>query len=161
MAPIGSVRTLDDFSICVELSSNTGLLLPALVPLAASADERHALHHRLLHPASIPSAPFHAQVFVPEPPSQLGPMPAGAAAHAAVDGVVWSNNQDMHATYRLDVASGRWDDWGAMKDPMGHGISAYGMPSDIENNLYMLNFAGSEIGRLRDARIVAGPIELT
>ncbi len=29
--------------------------------------------------------------------------------YAAVDGKVWSNNQDMHALYRLDVASAQWE----------------------------------------------------
>ena len=68
--------------------------------------------------------------------------------YLAADGKVWSNDQDTHATLRLDVASGKWDNLGAMKDPSGKGISAYGMPSDQGNNLYMLGFSGMEVGKL-------------
>ena len=68
--------------------------------------------------------------------------------YLSADGKVWSNDQDTHATLRLDVASGKWDNLGAMKDAGGKGISAYGMPSDQGNNLYMLGFSGMEIGKL-------------
>ena len=68
--------------------------------------------------------------------------------YVAVDGKVWSNNQDMHATYRLDVASEQWENLGPVKDFAGHGINAYGMPSDQNNNLYMLGFSGTDVGKL-------------
>jgi virginiamycin B lyase len=66
----------------------------------------------------------------------------------SVDGKVWSNNQDMHATYRLDLASGQWETLGQVKDLSGHGVNAYGMPADHENNLYMLGFGGTEVGKI-------------
>ena len=66
----------------------------------------------------------------------------------AVDGKVWSNDQDMHATFRLDVKSGQWENLGVVKDLSGKTVAAYGMPADHENNLYMLAFGGSEIGKL-------------
>ncbi|HEV8016593.1 MAG TPA: carboxypeptidase regulatory-like domain-containing protein [Stellaceae bacterium] len=68
--------------------------------------------------------------------------------YASVDGKVWSNDQDTHASLRLDVKTGQWDNLGPVKDLSGHGIAAYGMPADHENNLYMLAFGGSEIGKL-------------
>src|SRR5215470_14593708 len=71
--------------------------------------------------------------------------------HADVDGKVWSNNQDVHTMYRLDVKSGRYEDLGPSKDPRGKQISAYGMPTDLANNVYQLEFGGTSIG-LRDAK---------
>jgi virginiamycin B lyase len=71
--------------------------------------------------------------------------------HADVDGKVWSNNQDVHTMYRLDVKTGRYEDLGPSKDLRGKQISAYGMPTDRENNVYQLEFGGTSIG-LRDAK---------
>jgi len=71
--------------------------------------------------------------------------------HADVDGKVWSNNQDVHTMYRLDVKTGRYEDLGPSKDLRGKQISAYGMPTDHENNVYQLEFGGTSIG-LRDAK---------
>jgi streptogramin lyase len=71
--------------------------------------------------------------------------------HADVDGKVWSNNQDVHTMYRLDVKSGQYEDLGPSKDLRGKQISAYGMPTDHENNVYQLEFGGTSIG-LRDAK---------
>ncbi len=71
--------------------------------------------------------------------------------HADVDGKVWSNNQDVHTMYRLDVKTGQYEDLGPSKDPRGKQISAYGMPTDHENNVYQLEFSGTSIG-LRDAK---------
>jgi streptogramin lyase len=71
--------------------------------------------------------------------------------HADVDGKVWTNNQDTHYMYRLDVMSGRYENLGASKDLRGKQISAYGMPTDYQNNVYQLEFGGTSIG-LRDAK---------
>jgi virginiamycin B lyase len=71
--------------------------------------------------------------------------------HADVDGKVWSNNQDVHTMYRLDVKTGQYENLGPSKDPRGKQISAYGMPTDLENNVYQLEFGGTSIG-LRDAK---------
>jgi len=71
--------------------------------------------------------------------------------HADVDGKVWSNNQDVHTMYRLDVKTGHYEDLGPSKDLRGKQISAYGMPTDHENNVYQLEFGGTSIG-LRDAK---------
>ena len=71
--------------------------------------------------------------------------------HSDVDGKVWTNNQEMHASYRVDVNTGRYENLGIAKDASGRQISGYGMPTDLANNLYLLGFGGSEIGR-RDAK---------
>lgn len=68
--------------------------------------------------------------------------------YASVDGKVWSNDQDMHATLQLDPKTGTWTSLGVVKDLSGRTVAAYGMPADHENNLYMLAFGGSEIGKL-------------
>jgi virginiamycin B lyase len=66
--------------------------------------------------------------------------------HADVDGKVLSNNQEMHGVYRLDVKSGQYEDLGQSKDLGGKQISAYGMPTDQQNNVYQLEFGGNSIG---------------
>jgi virginiamycin B lyase len=72
-------------------------------------------------------------------------------SHDDVDGKVWTNNQDSHVHYRLDTASGQYQDLGPAADKNGTHINAYGMPTDLANNVYLLNFGGTTIGR-RDAK---------
>src|SRR5215475_1938901 len=71
--------------------------------------------------------------------------------HLNVDGKVWTNNQEDHFTYRLDLATGAYENLGQAKDPSGKQIRAYGMPTDQHNNAYQLEFGGTSIGR-RDAK---------
>jgi len=60
-----------------------------------------------------------------------------------VDGKVWTNNQDTHSIYRVDLATGEYENLGEFKIPgESRTINAYGIPSDSQNNLYLL-----EIGR--------------
>jgi streptogramin lyase len=74
--------------------------------------------------------------------------------YADVDGKVWTNNQEGHFNYRLDLASGAFENLGQARTPAGKQISAYGMPTDHQNNLYQLEFGGQSIGK-RDARTLA------
>ena len=71
--------------------------------------------------------------------------------HADVDGKVWTNNQEEHDMYRIDVKTGQYENLGPSKSPAGKQISAYGMPTDQYNNVYQLEFGGTSIG-LRDAK---------
>ena len=71
--------------------------------------------------------------------------------HSNVDGKVWTNNQEDHLNYRLDLASGKFENLGPAKTPAGKQIRAYGMPTDQQNNLYQLEFGGQSIGR-RDGK---------
>jgi streptogramin lyase len=66
--------------------------------------------------------------------------------HSDIDGKVWTNNQEDHSSYRLDVKTGQFENMGQNKDPSGKQISAYGMPTDKINNLYQLEFGGQSIG---------------
>jgi virginiamycin B lyase len=65
-----------------------------------------------------------------------------------VDGKVWTNNQDDHSILRLDVATGTFENLGQLKTASGQTINGYGMPPDQNNNLYVLQFQGAEIGRV-------------
>jgi virginiamycin B lyase len=71
--------------------------------------------------------------------------------HSDVDGKVWTNNQEEHHMYRIDTATGEYENLGASKNPAGKQISAYGMPTDKYNNVYQLEFGGTSIG-IRDAK---------
>ncbi len=71
--------------------------------------------------------------------------------HSDVDGKVWTNNQEDHYTYRLDTKTGQFENMGQNKDPAGKQIRAYGMPTNLQNNVYQLEFGGASIG-LRDAK---------
>jgi virginiamycin B lyase len=68
--------------------------------------------------------------------------------HDDVDGKVWTNNQDTHLMYRLDLASGKFEDLGQSIDKNGVQISAYGIPTDLQNDAYQLNFGGTLVGRV-------------
>ncbi len=66
-----------------------------------------------------------------------------------VDGKVWVKNSDRAQILRLDPATGKWENLGSFKDPdTGKTITSYGIPADHENNLYLLDFSSSNIGRL-------------
>ena len=71
--------------------------------------------------------------------------------HSDVDGKVWTNNQEEHHMYRIDVATGQYENMGPSLNPAGKQISAYGMPTDKYNNVYQLEFGGTSIG-IRDAK---------
>src|SRR5262249_31778772 len=71
--------------------------------------------------------------------------------HMNVDGKVWTNNQEDHSHLRLEGATGRWENMGEARDASRKQISAYGMPTDQQNNVYLLEFGGTSIGQ-RNAR---------
>jgi len=66
-----------------------------------------------------------------------------------VDGKVWVKNSDRAQILRLDPATGTWETFGSFKDPAtGKTITSYGIPADAANNLYLLDFASSNVGQL-------------
>jgi streptogramin lyase len=65
-----------------------------------------------------------------------------------VDGKVWTNNQETHSIYRLDVKTGLYEDLGEPTDAGGKTIGAYGIPVDRDNNVYLLEFSNTRIGRI-------------
>jgi streptogramin lyase len=64
-----------------------------------------------------------------------------------VDGKVWMKESDTRNNYRLDIKTGQWENMGQPKDPNGRLISGYGIPADKDNNIYMLEFVNTRIGR--------------
>jgi len=74
-------------------------------------------------------------------------MVSSSSSH--VDGKVWTNNQDTHAIYRLDIATGQFENLGEFPIPgANRTINAYGIPADAQNNLYLLEFGANNIGRI-------------
>lgn len=72
-----------------------------------------------------------------------------SASSSHVDGKVWTNNQDDHSIFRLDVATGKFENLGAFEIPgQKRTINAYGMPADLDNNIYMLEFSSNYIGKI-------------
>jgi streptogramin lyase len=70
-----------------------------------------------------------------------------APVHADVDGKVWGKNTAQKSLMKLDIASGKWEQLRA-NDATGRSLGSYGIPTDQQNNLWLLNFDGSEIGRV-------------
>ena len=69
--------------------------------------------------------------------------------YSNVDGKVWTNNQEDHSILRLDVATGTYENLGTFPIPgANRTIAAYGIPADHENNLYLLDFAADNIGKI-------------
>ena len=83
--------------------------------------------------------------------------------YSNVDGKVWTNNQDDHSVLRLDIKTGKFENLGVSKNAAGQAINGYGMPPDKNNNLYLLQFQGSEIGRIdattKEVKIFKTPLE--
>jgi len=78
--------------------------------------------------------------------AQLGHL---AVDGSHVDGKVWIKNSDGSRIYRLDPATGAFEDLGAFMNPMsGNRIGSYGIHSDSKNNLYLLDYSAGYIGKL-------------
>jgi virginiamycin B lyase len=81
----------------------------------------------------------------------------GQLGHLAVDGTpadhkVWIKNSDVGNIYRLDLISNQFENLGNFKDPAtGKRIGTYGLHSDAQNNVYLLDFSAGNIVRI-DAR---------
>jgi streptogramin lyase len=65
-----------------------------------------------------------------------------------VDGKVWTNNQEDHSILRVDVKTGEWENLGVLKDEKGRTINGYDIPTDKDNNLFLLEFGGTKIGKI-------------
>ena len=69
-------------------------------------------------------------------------------ANHHVDDFVWTNNQEDYSILRVNVKTGEWENLGPPKDQSGRTISGYDIPTDEQNNLYVLEFGGTRIGRI-------------
>jgi virginiamycin B lyase len=67
--------------------------------------------------------------------------------HSTVDGKVWGKLTSQNALMKLDVATGKYEVLQA-RDVRGKNLGSYGIPSDRDNNLWLLNFDGAEIGKV-------------
>ena len=66
-----------------------------------------------------------------------------------VDGKLWVKNSDRSQVLRLDIQTGQWENLGSFTDPStNRRLGIYGIRSDSENNLYLLDFASSNIGKI-------------
>jgi virginiamycin B lyase len=68
--------------------------------------------------------------------------------HMNVDGKVWMEDTENGRVFRLDLASGKWEDRGVATSAKGETIRGYGLPSDKDNNLYLMSFGDTRIGKL-------------
>jgi virginiamycin B lyase len=66
--------------------------------------------------------------------------------HSDVDGYVWTNDQQDHSLLRLNVKTGEFEQMGVTKDASGKPIPGYGMPTDLNNRPFLLEFSGTRIG---------------
>ena len=86
----------------------------------------------------------------PYPDEWVGPSTLNSMVspnYSNIDNKVWTNNQATREQYRLDLATGKYENLGVAVDPRGKRISGYGMPVDMNNNVYMLDFSGTNVGR--------------
>src|SRR5262245_63250302 len=68
---------------------------------------------------------------------------------AHIDGKVWVKNSDRSQIMRLDPETGHWENLGIYNDPAnGRRLGVYGIPADRDNNLYLLDFSSSNIGKV-------------
>jgi virginiamycin B lyase len=68
---------------------------------------------------------------------------------SSVDGKVWSNEVAKQAILRLDLKTGQYEFIDPFKFlPKGRQHAPYGMAADRDNNLYFMDFADENIGRI-------------
>ncbi len=78
----------------------------------------------------------------------------GQLGHIAIEGTptdnkVWIKNSDGSNIYRLDLISNKMENLGSFKDPRtGKRIGPYGIHSDAQNNVYLLDFAAGNIVKI-------------
>jgi len=90
----------------------------------------------------------------------------GQLGHLALEGTpvdnkVWIKNSDGGNIYRLNLGSNQMENLGAFKDPRtGRRIGTYGLHSDAQNNIYLLDFAAGNIVKV-DAKTKSPTVYLT
>src|SRR5499427_2602763 len=91
---------------------------------------------------------------------------AGQLGHLALEGTpvdhkVWIKNSDGGNIYRLNLDSDQMENLGAPKDPRtGRRIGTYGLHSDAQNNIYLLDFAAGNIVKI-DAKTKESTVYVT
>jgi streptogramin lyase len=78
--------------------------------------------------------------------AQTGHLAVGATH---LDNKVWIKNSDQSHILRLDVSTGKFEDFGNQQDPTtGRKLGTYGIHSDSKNNIYLLDFSNNGIGKI-------------
>jgi streptogramin lyase len=72
-----------------------------------------------------------------------------------VDNKVWMTDTSSRSLFRLDIKTGQWEKVGEATAADGSKISGYGIPTDKDNNVYMLEFGNTRIARLDSKTKVA------
>jgi virginiamycin B lyase len=91
---------------------------------------------------------------------------AGQLGHLALEGTpvdnkVWIKNSDGGNIYRLDLGSNQMENLGSFKDPRtSRRIGTYGLHSDAQNNVYLLDFAAGNIVKV-DAKTKLPTVYMT
>jgi virginiamycin B lyase len=91
---------------------------------------------------------------------------AGQLGHLALEGTsvdqkVWIKNSDGGNIYRLNLNDNKFENIGAPKDPRtGQRIGTYGLHSDKQNNIYLLDFSAGNIVKI-DAKTKEPTVYLT
>ena len=120
----------------------------------------------LMYQSAIAKFDRRANKFEEWPTPKAWDTDAGQLGHLAVQGTptddkVWIKNSDGGHIYRLDLKSNAFEDLGAPKDPRtGKRIGTYGIHSDTDNNLYLLDFSAGNIVRI-DAKTKEPTVFLT
>jgi streptogramin lyase len=68
--------------------------------------------------------------------------------HSKVDGKVWSNEVSRRTILRLDLASGKFEEFDPFHFLPKGNHSPYGLAADAGNNLYFMDFGDELIGRV-------------
>lgn len=68
--------------------------------------------------------------------------------HMYVDNKVWMDDTENGHVFRLDLTTSKWELIGEATAADGKTIRGYGLPSDKDNNLYMMSFGDTRIGKL-------------
>ena len=89
---------------------------------------------------------------------QLGHL---ALTGTPVDNKVWIKNSDGGNIYRLNLNDNQFENLGAPKDPRtGKRIGTYGLHSDSQNNIYLLDFSAGNIVKI-DAKTKLPTVYIT
>ena len=65
-----------------------------------------------------------------------------------IDGKVWVKNSNGSQILRFEPATEKWESLGSFSNPDGRRMGVYGIPADRDNNVYLLDFQSSYIGRI-------------
>ena len=71
-----------------------------------------------------------------------------APQHSDIDNVIWTGDQGKHSLYKFHTDTGKYEKVGVATDENGVHISGYGMPTDLKNRPYILEYGNTRIGRV-------------